>query len=185
MADLLPDDLVELGQVQDAQGLQGGIKVRPYSPDPIALLAIKSVWLSLRPHLALDAAGEKASRSVFPPQEYCVKQAKNHSGFVVLHLEGITDRDAALAFKGGRILARRSDFPLPENDAYYWVDLIACKVINLQGEDLGEVMEITANAAHPILSVGLKPILIPFVPEIIKKVDLSSRTIQLDWQADW
>ena len=57
MADLLPDDLVELGQVQDAQGLQGGIKVRPFSPDPVALLAIKSVWLSLRPHLAVNAAG--------------------------------------------------------------------------------------------------------------------------------
>jgi ribosomal 30S subunit maturation factor RimM len=46
-------------------------------------------------------------------------------------------------------------------------------------------LEITSNAAHPILSVGSKPILIPFVPEIIKKVDLSSRTIELDWQADW
>jgi 16S rRNA processing protein RimM len=65
------------------------------------------------------------------------------------------------------------------------VDLIACKVINLQGEELGEVMEVTDNAAHPILSVGPKAILIPFVPEIIKKVDLSSRTIELDWQADW
>jgi len=185
VADLLPDDLVELGQVQDAQGLQGGIKVRPFSPDPVALLAIKSVWLSLRPHLAVNAAGEKSANSVFSPQEYCVKQAKNHSGLVVLHLDGVTDRDAALALKGGRILARRSDFPQPEHDAYYWVDLIACKVINLQGKDLGEVIEITDNAAHPILSVGPKPILIPFVPEIIKKVDLSSRTIELDWQADW
>ena len=185
MAALLPDDLIELGQVQDAQGLQGEIKVRPFSSDPVALLASKSVWLSLRPHLATDAVGTKLPNSVFAPQEYRVINAKYHSGLVVLHLEGVTDRDAALALKGGRILVSRTAFPKPADDSYYWVDLIACRVINLQGDDLGEVNAITDNAAHPILSVGSKPILIPFVPEIIKKVDLSSRTIELDWQADW
>jgi 16S rRNA processing protein RimM len=181
----LPDDLIELGQVQDAQGLQGGIKVRPFSSDPVALLASKSIWLSLHPHLTIDAVGTKLANSVFAPQEYRVINAKYHSGLVVLHLEGVTDRDAALALKGGRILVSRTAFPKPADDSYYWVDLIACRVINLQGDHLGEVNAITDNAAHPILSVGSKPILIPFVPEIIKKVDLSSRTIELDWQADW
>ncbi|MCX7245047.1 MAG: ribosome maturation factor RimM [Burkholderiales bacterium] len=185
MAALLPDDLIELGQVQDAQGLQGEIKVRPFSSDPVALLASKSVWLSLRPHLATDAVGTKLPNSVFAPQEYRVIKAKYHSGLVVLHLEGVTDRDAALTLKGGRILVSRTAFPKPADDSYYWVDLIACRVINLQGDDLGEVNAITDNAAHPILSVGKKPMLIPFVPEIIKNVNLSSRTIELDWQADW
>ena len=185
MAASLPDDLIELGQVQDAQGLQGGIKVRPFSSDPVALLASKSIWLSLHPHLTIDAVGTKLANSVFAPQEYRVINAKYHSGLVVLHLEGVTDRDAALALKGGRILVSRTAFPKPADDSSYGVDLMACRVINLQGDHLGEVNAITDNAAHPILSVGSKPILIPFVPEIIKKVDLSSRTIELDWQADW
>ena len=100
MAALLPDDLIELGQVQDAQGLQGEIKVRPFSSDPVALLASKSVWLSLRPHLATDAVGTKLPNSVFAPQEYRVIKAKYHSGLVVLHLEGVTDRDARAVVDG-------------------------------------------------------------------------------------
>ncbi|MDZ4055533.1 MAG: ribosome maturation factor RimM, partial [Polynucleobacter sp.] len=38
----LPNHLVELGFIQDAQGLRGQIKVRPFSSDPIALLSSKS-----------------------------------------------------------------------------------------------------------------------------------------------
>ena len=43
------NELIELGAISEAQGLQGQVKVRPHSSDPVALLSSKTVWLSLIP----------------------------------------------------------------------------------------------------------------------------------------
>lgn len=180
-------DLIELGAVQDAQGLQGFIKIRPHATDPVALLSSKEIWLSLiaRRSNAIPSVDEQISL-----KQYKVKQSKMHSGTVVMSLDGITNRDQAEALKGARILIAREAFPKIESDAYYWVDLIGCIVSNLQGEILGEVIDVSDNGAHGIIAIGdanTKKVtqLVPFVKELIHNVDLQSRLITLDWQSDW
>ena len=181
------DDLIELGAISEAQGLQGQVKVRPHSSEPVALLSSKAVWLSLIPR---REAGVAASVEQASLTQYKVKSAKMHSGNVVMALEGISDRDQALALKGARILAARDAFPKADGDSYYWVDLIGCQAINLQNEALGEVIDITENGAHGVIAIGdaqTKTIkqLVPFVKEVVQNVDLTSKTITLDWQSDW
>ncbi len=181
------NDLIELGAISEAQGLQGQVKVRPHSSDPVALLSSKAVWLSLIPRR--DAGVSKSVEQASLTQ-YKVKSAKMHSGNVVVALEGITDRDQALALKGARILVARDAFPKAETDSYYWIDLIACQAMNLQGETLGEVIDVTENGAHGVIAIGhaaTKNIqyLVPFVKEVVQNVDLPNKTITLDWQSDW
>jgi 16S rRNA processing protein RimM len=181
------NDLIELGAISEAQGLQGQVKVRPHSSEPVALLSSKVIWLSLitRREAGVAASVEQASLT-----QYKVKSAKMHSGNVVLALDGITDRDQALALKGARILVGRDTFPKAESDSYYWVDLIACQAVNLQNETLGEVIDVTENGAHGVIAIGdpaTKEIkyLVPFVKEVVQNVDLPNKTITLDWQSDW
>jgi len=181
------NDLIELGAISEAQGLQGQVKVRPHSSQPVALLSSKSVWLSLIPRrdAGVSAPAEQASL-----MQYKVKSAKMHSGNVVMALEGICDRDQALAIKGARILVTRDAFPKVERDAYYWVDLIGCHAVNLQGESLGDVIDVTENGAHGVIAIGdvsNKTIkyLVPFVKEVVQSVDLPNKTITIDWQSDW
>jgi len=181
------NDLIELGAISEAQGLQGQVKVRPHSSDPVALLSSKAVWLSLIPR---RDAGASASLEQASLMQYKVKSAKMHSGNVVMALEGIADRDQALALKGARILVARDAFPKTETDSYYWVDLIGCQAINLQGETLGEVLDITENGAHGVIAIGdaatkEMKYLVPFVKEAVQNVDLTKKTITLDWQSDW
>ncbi len=180
-------DLIELGAIAEAQGLQGQVKVRPHSSDPVALLSSKEIWLSLIPR---RDAGVSASQEQASLRAYKVKQAKMHSGTVVMALEGVTDRDQALALKGARILVGRDDFPQADKDSYYWVDLIGCQASNLQGEHLGEVLDVTENGAHGVIALGdsvSKTVkqLVPFVKEVIQSVDLPNKSITLDWQSDW
>ncbi len=170
-----PSDLIDMGIVYDAQGLKGHIKVRPYSPDPIALLACKEAYLHV-PH------------STAFPAVYPVQSAKFHSGFVVMLLNGIFDRDAALALKGQTVLLPRKAFPAPEQDAYYWIDLIGCEVYNEEGIRLGNIEDMAEFGAHPIMTIGSE--LIPFVPAIVKSVqlksiDLPSGRVVVDWQPNW
>ena len=181
------NDLIELGAISEAQGLQGQVKVRPHSSEPVALLSSKVIWLSLIPRREAGVAASVEQASLI---QYKVKSAKMHSGNVVLALDGITDRDQALALKGARILVGRDAFPKAESDSYYWVDLIACQAVNLQNETLGEVIDVTENGAHGVIAIGdaaTKEIkyLVPFVKEFIHNVDLPNKKITLDWQSDW
>ena len=181
------DELIELGAISEAQGLQGQVKVRPHSTEPVALLSSKSVWLSLIPR---RDAGVSTSTEQASLTHYKVKSAKMHSGNVVMALEGISDRDQALALKGARILLARDAFPKVERNSYYWVDLIGCKAVNLQSEVLGEVIDVTENGAHGVIAIGdtqTKAVkyLVPFVKEVVQNVDLPSKAITLDWQSDW
>ena len=181
------NDLIELGAVSEAQGLQGQVKVRPHSSEPVALLSSKAVWLSLIPRrdAGVSASVEQASLT-----QYKVKSAKMHSGNVVMALEGVSDRDQALVLKGARILVARDVFPIPDSESYYWVDLIGCSAVNLQNEVLGEVLDVTDNGAHGVIALGdasskTTKQLVPFVKEVVKNVVLANKKITLDWQSDW
>ena len=180
------NEFIELGAISEAQGLRGQVKVRPHATDPVALLSSKLVWLSLLPRKDASALSSPGQPTL---TQYVVKSAKMHSGNVVLALEGISDRDQALALKGARVLVTRDAFPKEEKDTYYWVDLIGCTVLNEEGVNLGTVDEIAEYGAHPVMTVGKE--LIPFVPDLVKSVDLqkgdlkAKGTIIVAWQPNW
>jgi 16S rRNA processing protein RimM len=176
-----PSDLILVGHILDAQGIRGLVKIKPYSKEPEALFSAPLVWLAKPPALA-DSA-----------RPWTVKTSKEHSGQILLSLEGVTDRDQAQALKGHAVYVSRADFPEQEGNSYYWVDLIGLPVVNLQGQALGEVVDLMDNGAQSILCVrteGQKEDrLIPFIESIIQSVNHDAedphRQIVVDWQLDW
>jgi 16S rRNA processing protein RimM len=173
----VPEDLVLLGYVSGAFGVQGWVRIRPYSADAEALLSTKTWWLD-KPEL----------------RDVDVMQSKVHGDEVVARLVGVAGRDGAEALKGATVQVRRSHFPALDDDEFYWVDLIGLDVVNERGEALGVVADLMDNGAHPILRVAPpaaadgKPqpeMLIPFVDHYVKTVDQAERRITVDWEADY
>jgi 16S rRNA processing protein RimM len=171
----IPEDLVLVGHVTGAYGIQGWIKIRPYSADADALLSARTWWLD-KPEL----------------RDVDMLEAKPHSGEVVARLMGVADRNAAEALKGATVRIPRSHFPPLPDDEFYWVDLIGLEVENLQGERLGVVADLMDNGAHPILRVTreTEPArqqeqLIPFVDQFVKAVDRQAKKIMVDWGLDY
>ena len=109
-----PDDLIEVGRVLNAYGLNGSVKVQPFSPTADTLLTSKRWWL----------VSLASPNFVF----YQVKSAKSHSGSIVVTFDPGLDRNQAEALKGQRIWVSRADFPQTQQDEYYWIDLIGCDV---------------------------------------------------------
>lgn len=171
-----PDDLVLVGYIAGAYGIQGWIRIRPYSDDADAMLHAKTWWLD-KPGL----------------RDVDILHAKIHGEDVVAQLMGVVDRNAAEALKGATVQVRRSHFPVLDRDEFYWVDLIGLQVENLQGEAMGTVADLIDNGAHPILRVQLasaeadKPRewLIPFVDQFVKTVDQAEKKITVDWGLDF
>lgn len=173
----IPDDLVLVGHVTGAYGIQGWVRIKPYSPDADALLSAKTWWLDKPDFRDVD-----------------MLHAKMHGEDVVAQLMGVADRNAAEALKGAAVQVRRSHFPPLENDEFYWVDLMGLVVDNVQGEHLGIVADLMDNGAHPILRVVApaapdsgeqKEWLIPFVDQFVKVVDQNAKKITVDWGLDF
>lgn len=179
----IPDDLMQVGYVSGAYGVTGSIRVTPFSADADALLNVKTWWL--------DKPGLHA---------VVVRTAKLHGGDVVTQLVGVVGRDASEALKGAAVSIPRSQFPELPADEFYWSDLIGLDVFNVQGDALGQVVDMMDNGAQSILRIA--PVaasttaetpadakaperLIPYVDQFVKQVDLAAKKITVDWGLDY
>jgi 16S rRNA processing protein RimM len=200
----LPDDAIEVACVVDAWGVKGWFKVLPFSADPQALFSSKR-WFLL--------PSERGEPGFIGPSLIKIQQAKNHSDFVVAKAHDCADRDAAQTLKGARVFISRQSFPTPQDDEFYWVDLVGLKVLNREGLWLGQVSEIMSSGAQSVLVLDVSPeyeqrleesqigvkknrptaspkalaqnCLIPFVSQFIDQVDLKQGLILVDWQVDY
>jgi len=179
----LPADLVLVGHITGAFGVQGWVRIHPYSADADALLHAKTWWL-----------GKSAAPGRVEPEQFNdveKLEAKLHGDDVVARIMGVVGRDAAEALKGHVVKIQRSHFPVLSGNEFYWLDLIGLNVINLQGESLGVVADLIDNGAHPILRVlrseaGAEfEYLIPFVEHFVPEVDQKNKRITVDWGLDY
>lgn len=129
-------------------------------------------------------------------REMVVETAKIHNDVIVVKLEGIDDRDAAFACKGKQIAVPRNQLPEPDDNEYYWSDLIGLRVKNLQGVDFGLITEVFETGANDVIVVRpdavkadsdakLDDRLIPFIATAVLEVDLEAKTMLVDWDEEF
>lgn len=169
--------MIVLGRISAPFGIQGWVKVHVFGDDPQSLAGIPQWWLSR------DADSGEGWNTVQ------LQESREQGGALVVRLQGVADRTAALALKGMYIGAPREVLPAPAVDEFYWGDLIGLAVINEHGELLGKVSRLIESGAHDVLVVQDEQIggerLLPFVAAVIRQVDLAGGAIRVDWSADW
>ena len=161
--------LVMMGRVVVPFGVQGWLKVQPFSATPENLLAYPTWWMG-------DGASWRECR---------VDEAKTQSGFVVAKLAGCDDRDAALLYRGLNVAVPREALPEAGANEFYWADLIGLRVVNAE-EELGTVSRVFETGANDVLVVeGKRERLIPFTAEVVQQVDVKGGVIRVDWGSDY
>jgi 16S rRNA processing protein RimM len=96
-------------------------------------------------------------------------------------------REAARKLKGSTVYVRREVMPAPEPGHYYLADLVGLEVVNEQGVVLGTVKRWMFNGAQDVMEVAGdgEVRLLPWIPEVVKKVDLLKKQVDVTWGADW
>lgn len=159
-----------MGRIAAPFGVKGWVKIQPYSEDPGALMDFES-WRVGR--------GEQHTH-------YTVEAVQDHGTALVAKLGGIDDRDAAYALRGQEVAVAKRDLPPPEENEFYWSDLIGLTVINREGVELGKVASLMETGAHDVLVIkGQREHLIPFVAAFVGIVDQDEGTVEVDWGEDW
>jgi 16S rRNA processing protein RimM len=168
--------MVIMGRVVAPYGIFGWLKIQPDTETLDSLFDYPDWWLG------------RGSQW----QRYEVETAKIHGNTLLVKLVGISDRDAANAFKGKQVSVPREQLPEPDEDEYYWSDLIGLTVTNQQQETLGVIADVFETGANDVLVVkqGIagqrsRERLIPFISQVVLEVDIAGKTMLVDWDADF
>ena len=114
-----------------------------------------------------------------------------HSHDLIVKLKNIDDRDVAQTLPNVEIGVSADNFPELE-EGYYWHDLIGCQVLNLEGYQLGVVNDMMETGSNDVFVVkanlndafSKQERLIPYLEQtVVKRVDLATKTIEVDWDA--
>lgn len=167
-----PREILHIGRILGAHGLQGELKILPLTDDPRRFLQLKDcliVTVDEKERVPALAAGARFSNEL-----------------VLLRLQGISDRTAAEALKGRLVsVTREHAAPLPP-DTWFICDLLGCDVYDEAHGLLGRLSDVLPTAAHDVYTVhlpGQKDLLFPALKSILKQVDLAGKRIDVELPA--
>jgi len=111
---------------------------------------------------------------------------KQGKGLAAL-LPGFEGREQAATLVGTQIFVRRDQLPATDKDEYYWSDLEGLEVKTINGVLLGRVERLIETGANDVLVIrGNREHLVPFIQgQYVTRVDLESKTIEVDWDPEF
>jgi 16S rRNA processing protein RimM len=124
----------------------------------------------------LDAGGEVYLQD--EPEPRRIAAIEWGGRIPVIHLEGITDRDAAEALSD-QYLERDAE-PLPPG-TYYWHQLVGLRVSDEAGNDLGHVAEVFRAGGSEVYRIAgpSGELLIPALERVVRRIDMEAGTLEI------
>lgn len=158
------DELVCLGALAGAWGVQGAVRLKSFCAVP-------------------EAIADFAPLATEDGRSFGVTLIRPLQGAFAARLTGVGSREAAEALKGLRLYAPRSRFPALDEDEYYHADLIGLTALDPGGEVLGQVRAVYDHGAGDVIEIdrpGKPDLLVPFTRAAVPTVDLAARRLVVD-----
>ena len=155
---------LEIGQIVNTFGIKGMVKIKPFTDDIKRFDRLETIYIE----------NKKIKK------EYKIQQVKYQKQMVLMKLEGVDTIEEAEKLRQSYILIDRSKEEPLEEGVYYIVDLIGLEVYTDDNILLGKVDDIFntgSNDVYVIKDEKGKQILLPGIPDVLKKVDLDNKTI--------
>lgn len=165
MADT-PKDRVIVGSLGGSFGVKGEVRLKSYCADPAAIAD----------YVPLYSADGRAFAQII-----LTGQLKN--GFSAT-ISGVVTKEDADALRNVALYAERSAMPAPDDDEYYYADLIGMTVVDTGGAVLGTVKTVVDHGAGDLLEITPpgtpETVFLPFTQAAVPTVDLAGRQIVAD-----
>ncbi|NDJ51884.1 MAG: 16S rRNA processing protein RimM [Chloroflexi bacterium] len=145
-----------VGQITRPHGVRGEVAIKVLTDYPGRLQALKTLYL-----------GDDH-------QPYEVQRLRPHRGGLIAQFVGINDRDEAEHLRRLYVKIHINDAVPLEDGEYYLFQIQNMLVVTEDGEELGRItniIETGANDVFVISSASGREILIPAIPDVIRKVD--------------
>lgn len=153
----MKNEYLEAGEVVSAHGVRGGLKIKHYCDRATVLSKQKTVYIR--------------TEEGYLPRE--VLSASAADSLVIMCIEGITTREAAIAKRGMKIYLHRDSIPLKKGDMFI-ADMIGLAVTDARSGacygKLEDVSDVAGRRIYTVLTDKGERVLLPDVPEFIKEI---------------
>lgn len=171
MAEAAPEHLI-VGTVQKPHGIKGELFVRLETDRPDAVFAAGRA-------LVLGDGEGRPSGEVLT-----IDRARAFKGGMLVKTAEHAHRTPEMdGLRGRTLLIPRDQAAPPDEDEVFYHDLLGMRVVTEAEGEIGIVDEVYDAPAGPMLSVRRersKELLIPFVREMIRRVDTAEKVLELD-----
>ncbi len=153
---------VRVGRITAAHGVRGEVKIRCFTEAPEDVGAYGPLC---------DAQGRSFRLLAIRPAK---------GPFVVARIEGVADRDAAEALAGRDLFVPRDRLPPPDEDEWYYSDLIGLTAVDPDGTSLGRVIAVHDFGAGDLIEIAPpsgKAFMVPFTAQCVPDIKLADGTI--------
>ncbi len=163
-------DMVLLGRITGAQGLKGEVRITTFTEAPENITAYGPL-----------TAGDGR---IFQIEDLrFIKGAA-----VAARLTGIADRTAAEALRGVDLYVSRDGLPAPDENEWYYDDLVGLAAVSPEGAEIGEVIAVQNYGAGDLLEIrqpdARQTLLVAFTKKAVPVVDTAARRIVVCPQED-
>ncbi len=167
-----PKGYMAVGRIVGAHGVHGEIKVKILTDFPERFT----------PGALLYLEDESFQREVLA--------ARPHKGMLLIKLSGFPNRTAVEPLRGKHLFIPREEAMPLEEDEYYEDELVGLMVETVEGDLLGELMEVMWTGANEVYIVRGErgEILIPAIAQVVQEVDMEQgimRVALLPGLVDW
>jgi len=114
------------------------------------------------------------------PKKVVVESHRVHKNFDLLTFEGMHSIQDVEQFKGSLLKVDENQLSELDEGEYYFHEIIGCNVFTDNGEEIGTIREILATGANDVWVVKRKvgkDLLIPYIDEIVKEIDIDEKKI--------
>lgn len=171
------DNLVKVGELKKPYGIQGWLWL-------FSLIEDRESIFDMQPWVINTAKGQ---------QTLTVKNWRSQGKGYVVQLEEVPNRDIAETMYGVAIYTQKDEMTELAEGEYFWSDLVGLTVISQQDNVvLGRIKELFETGAHAIMvvvptadSVDNEERLIPWHKQTVGEIDLTQKTMMVDWGQDY
>lgn len=157
-----------IGEILNTHGLKGEIKVRQISDFDERFIPGSIVY-------------------VIDPQQgpipLTIKTNRRHKQHLLLSFENYDTIESVEPFKGLPLKITEEQLTELGENEYYYHEIIGCSVWTTAGEEIGVVDSILAPGANDVWVVKNpqgKEYLIPYIADVVKKVDVLNKRITIE-----
>jgi 16S rRNA processing protein RimM len=162
-----PDRLILMGVFGAPQGVRGEVRVKSLTGEPGAIGGYGPLT---------DKGGKRAFafESLRPVKD----------DMLVARLAGVSTREAAETLKGVELFARRDQLPPPNEDEFYYDDLVGLEAVDAEGAPLGRIVSLMNYGGGDVLEIaageGGETLLLPFTKRVAPRIDFDAGRIVIE-----
>ena len=159
-----------LGAIAGVHGVQGAVRIKPFTADPTSVGAYGPVF---------DESGSR---------HFDVTVTGVKDGIVLAKLSGVADRDQAAALKGMRLYVEREKLPEADEEEFYHADLIGLAAELADGSVFGKIVAVWDFGGGDSIEIerassGGVPggnVMVPFTRAAVPVVDLAASRVVVE-----